>query len=202
MTKHDPEARITRRDLLARLVAFGLSLTGSRALAQAGRPFGSAGARAVPWDDRFELAITLHIQGPGRRPYVAVFLEDEAGTPVCTVRLWVQKARRRWIADLRHWFRQERDRRAAGGSDLIATVSSPTRQAGRYTVRWNGRDDAGRPVEQGVYQLCVETVRQGGGNHLVRQAFTFGTTPFQATLDGSNPDISEVSVEYRQRADS
>lgn len=36
---------------------------------------------------------------------------------------------------------------------LVCTLLDQTKEAGQYTVRWNGRDDAGVPVVSGVY-LC------------------------------------------------
>lgn len=188
--------RLSRRDALGALAGLALSLFGA-SRAQAAR------LPAVRWNDRFELAVDLEIAPPqggrGRRPYLAVWVEDSAGHPVRTLSVWVQNSGRgpRWIPDLRRWYRGEREREAAG-QGLLATVSSPTRAAGAYTVLWNGRNDAGQPVEQGEYHVCVEAAREHGTYQLVRQPFTFASRAFRAELEG-NAEVSRVVVNFRER---
>jgi FAD:protein FMN transferase len=192
----DPVRPLRRREFVAGLVALGLSLLGGRASAQRA----SAGATGLaPWDERFEAAVVVQLPEHQRRPYVAIYVEDASGGAVRTLSLWLQRLRRPWILQLRRYvrnevMRQERD----GGGDLIATVSSPTRRAGRYTVVWNGRNDAGALVDQGPYFLCIEVIRQSGSYQLIRQEFTFGTEPFSADL-GSNVEIASARLEYRMR---
>ena len=188
--------RITRRDLLARAAAVASSLLAGRA---AGQPPRAARAK---WNDRFEVTVAFEInQAISRvhRPYVAVTVEDAGGNPVRTISLWVnRRGGERWIADLHRWMRNERERRRASGGDLVATASSATRVAGVYSVVWNGRDDAGQPVELGDYFVCIESNRQNGTYQLIRAPFTFGTAPFSASVKG-NYEIIGVSVDYRER---
>lgn len=47
---------------------------------------------------------------------------------------------------------------------MVDATSRPKRAPGRYTAVWDGKDDAGRPVPQGVYRLHVEAVREYGGH--------------------------------------
>ena len=138
---------LSRREALAALGVFTLSLV------RPARAAASSVPAAARWNDRFELAVNLEIAQPqggrARRPYVAVWIENPAGEPVRTLSLWVQNSGRgpRWISELRRWYRGERATQASGSTSLVATVSSPTRTAGSYTVLWNGRDDAGQPVD-------------------------------------------------------
>ena len=152
MIDREPADRITRRDMLASLAGAVLSLVGFPALAQPPR-----GRTALtPWDDHFELLVDLEINQPqgfrSHRPYVAVWVEDPAGKPVRTLTLWVNTQGRgeRYIRELHRWFRAEQTREAAGGRDLVSTISSATRLPGKYSVVWNGRDDDGKPVGQDV----------------------------------------------------
>lgn len=192
-----PSRRLSRRDALGALAALALSLVGPR------RAHATSELLAARWNDRFELAVNLEIAQPGggraRRPYVAVWIETPAGQPVRTLALWVQNHGRgpRWIQDLRRWYRGERERQASGAG-LVAAVSSPTRASGAYTVTWNGRDDAGQPVEQGEYAVCVEAAREHGTYQLARQAFIFTARPFRAEI-GGNAEISRVAVDFRER---
>jgi len=185
---------ITRREMLAHLAGFAMSLKGVTALAQStSRP-----ASVAKWNDRFELALDVEIAQPGgmrsRRPYVAVWMEDKEGNPVRTIALWANSGRgRRWLPELRRWTRATRD-----GGDLATTASSATRIPGRYSLTWDGRDDAGRPVEQGQYFLCVEAAREHGTYQLIREPYTFGSRAFKAALPG-NAEIGAVAVEYREK---
>lgn len=197
-----PDAPLARRDVVARLAAAALSLTTLTAF----RPFAPR-RPAVPvarWDDRFELAVDLELatqQGfRSHRPYVAVWVEDAGGRPVRTLSLWVNTTGRgpRYIRELRRWFRAEADQRDAGGPDLVATVSGATRLPGRYSVTWNGRDDAGRPVEQGTYRVFIEASREHGTYQLMQQELALGTKPVAADLPG-NVEVTGARIEYRRR---
>ena len=93
----------------------------------------------------FDLA---QIGGNARRPYVAVWIEDKDNFPVRTLALWYQK--HRWLPDLRAWYRGDRMRAMAEGSEITPGVSSATRPAGKYTVKWDGKDNAGKLVKPGI----------------------------------------------------
>jgi hypothetical protein len=191
---------LPRREMLARLAGATLSLAGL-----AGFRWAPARASsAAGWDDRFELAVelTLAAQQGGRyhRPYVAVWVEDAAGRPVRTLGLWVNTGGRgsRYIRELRRWFSAGRQVEAGGGPDLVASVSSATRLPGRYTVTWNGRDDRGRPVEQGTYRVYVEAAREHGTYQLMQRELTLGAKPVSVDLPG-NEEIEGARFEYRAK---
>lgn len=99
--------------------------------------------------------------GSYRRPYVAVWVEDEAGEPVRTLCLWIQ--RERWLRDLRRWHRLHKDDRG-----LIDAVTRPTRNPGQYQLVWDGLDDAGKCLPLGKYQLVVEAAREHGTYQIAR----------------------------------
>jgi FAD:protein FMN transferase len=202
MNEGDPQPGVSRRGMLSSLVAAGLSLLARPALASAFPSLPGHRPLAVPWDDRFEVAVTFELvtTSNGRRPYIAVFVETLDEKPVRTVGMYLQRGRRSWIRQLRRWFRMERDRQQAGGAgDIAETVSSPTRRPGTYSMIWDGRDDGGTPVEMGSYWVAVECVREGGSYQIMRQQFTFAAEPFATDLPG-NPEIGGARVEYRQRA--
>lgn len=156
------------------------------------------------WGNQNEMLVTLEINEPDgtryRRPYVAVWVEDGEGYPVRTLSLWVQTRQPgpRWIPDLRRWYRSDRMRQFTDKTDLLATVSSPTRQPGKYSVVWNGKDDSNKPVAAGRYTVCVEAAREHGTYQLMRKAVTVGAQPFKADL-GSNVEVKSATVEYRRR---
>ncbi|HUQ68774.1 MAG TPA: DUF2271 domain-containing protein, partial [Planctomycetaceae bacterium] len=126
-------------------------------------------AKPQAWNGGKELEVTFEINqavggGRYRRPYVAVWVEDADGRAVRTLVLWVQTSGPgpKWIPDLKRWYRSDRVRKAADGTDLIPTVSEATRKPGQYSVTWNGLDDAGKLVKPGDYTLFIEAAREHG----------------------------------------
>lgn len=188
---------ISRRTLLGRMAAFALSSVALPSLTQSALAQGS-------WNREYELAVNFEINQPGgeryRRPYVAVWIEDEAGNSVRTLALWVQtrKPGPRWIPDLKRWYRKEKQRKSRDGGDLIETISVVTRKPGQYSLTWNGRNDDGKLVAQGDYVVCIEAAREHGTYQLLRENVTVGSKPFQKSI-GSNIEIKEASVVYRKR---
>lgn len=159
-----------------------------------------------PWDGSLELQIAFEINNPGqgfyRRPYVAVWIEDKEGSAVRTLELWYQQGGRgiRWLRDLRAWMRGEQLRKLADGGDLATTVSGPTRQPGKYTVVWDGKDDQKRVVNQGEYTVCIEVAREHANPpyQLLRKSFPLTNRPLKGEV-GSNTEIKSASVELRKK---
>ncbi len=188
---------LSRRNLLARMATF--------ALAAAAAPLVPARAQGkAPWNRDYELAVDFEINQPDgeryHRPYVAVWIEDENGAPVRTLSLWVQtrKPGPRWIPDLKRWYRKEKVRKAAEGGDLIETISVATRQPGRYSLVWNGRNDDGKLVPQGNYIVSIEAAREHGTYGLLRETVAVGARPVAKTL-GANVEIKAANATYRKK---
>ncbi|GGR48023.1 hypothetical protein GCM10008959_06520 [Deinococcus seoulensis] len=178
-----------RRSFLGTLAAATAALTLSRvAPAQA-----AAASTARKWATGMTLDInfTVATKATGRvkRPYVAVWIEDEAGNTVRTLTVWVQQSRMnpRWLQELRRWTRQN--------SGMLSTVSSATRNPGTYAVAWDGKTDKGAMATQGTYYVCVEAAREHGPYSLVREKVTVGAASFKKTL-GTNNDIEASSVTF------
>jgi thiamine biosynthesis lipoprotein ApbE len=129
-----------------------------------------------------------------RRPYVAVWVEDADRFPVRTLALWFQKPR--WLPELKSWYHADQVRNLAEGTDLSTTVSSATRSPGKYTLRWDGKDNAGKPVKPGKYTIFIEASREHGTYGLMRQEINWdGKTASQFTLPG-NKEIASASLDY------
>jgi thiamine biosynthesis lipoprotein ApbE len=129
-----------------------------------------------------------------RRPYVAVWVEDGDHFPVRTLALWFQKPR--WLPELKSWYRADQVRNLAEGTDLSTTVSSATRSPGKYTLRWDGKDNAGKPVKPGKYTVMIEASREHGTYGLIKQEINWdGKTPAQFT-PGGNKEIASASFDY------
>jgi hypothetical protein len=139
-----------------------------------------------------------------RRPYVAVWIEDKDHQSVKTIALWSQKPR--YLDSLRNWYRENSG--ATGlrnfgdqGSSIAYSVSSATRPAGKYTLRWNGLNDDGKPVPPGTYTVCIEAAREHGSYGLMRQEIPFdGHTARAVTLPG-NDEVAGATLDYGEHAE-
>jgi thiamine biosynthesis lipoprotein ApbE len=171
------------------------------AAAPAPLPTPAPQAAAGMWDPSYQLAINLEVARPeggrARRPYVAVWIEDKDKFPVRTIALWIGK--QRWLPDLRAWYRDDRSRAAAEGKDITASVSSATRSPGKYTLKWDGNDNAGKPVKAGKYTVFIEAAREHGTYQVIRQEVDFNGTPKQIPLQGGT-EISAASLDYAKKA--
>jgi thiamine biosynthesis lipoprotein len=123
-----------------------------------------------------------------RRPYVAVWAEDTNGAVVRNIALWASKPR--WIAELRTWWRKN------GTSAQAATrIARATRDAGQYTLTWNGQNDSGEPVPAGTYKIWIETNREHGTHYessaLIDCSAKASTAEMKATAE-----FADIKVEF------
>lgn len=185
------------------------ALESPRLLASAGDvPLGStksasdAPARPVDgtWDPAWELTVEFELariqDQRARRPFVAVWVEDKDSFPVRTLALWFNGAR--WLPDLRSWYQGDQLRALAEGTNLVASLSSATRAPGKYTLKWDGRDNSGKPVKAGKYTVLIESAREHGTHQLMRQELDFSGVPQHVDLRG-NAEIASASVDYHKK---
>lgn len=147
-----------------------------------------------------EVGIALELarieDGRYRRPYVAVWIEDKDKFPIRTVALWLEKTR--WLPDLKSWYHADRLRSLAEGKDITSSVSSATRPPGKYTLKWDGKDQQGQLVKPGKYTVCIEAAREHGTYQIIRQEIDWGGASKQFTLK-ANTEIASASVDYRKK---
>ena len=157
------------------------------------------GQASAAWNPSYELQITIslnRIEGQRtRRPYVAVWIEDKDKFPVRTVALWFDKAR--WLPELKAWNRDDRIRSLAEGTDIVSTVSSATRPPGKYTLKWDGKDNAGKPIKPGKYVVVIEVSREHGTYQALHQEMDFSGVPKQINLTG-NVEIESATLDYHK----
>lgn len=147
------------------------------------------------------MELTIHIElaqindARARRPYLAAWIEDKDKFPVRTLALWYQKPR--WLPDLKTWYRDDRLRQMAEGSDLTASLSSATRPAGKYSLKWDGKDNAGKFVKPGKYRVMIEAAREHGTYQLLQEELDFSGAPKQLDLPGGT-EIAAASLDYHK----
>lgn len=148
----------------------------------------------------------LHVQfslnrpegGRYRRPYVAVWLEDDESYPVKTGLLWLQTDNPgpRWHRDLTRWYRNDRLRKLAEKTDLIDGISGATRGPGDYKVHFDGKDNSGKPLKPGKYTLCLEVAREHGTYQIVKQEIEWGGEALEAFSIPGNVEFSNLTVSF------
>lgn len=157
-------------------------------------------AQAPVWDPTFELAVNLEIAaiggGRAKRPFLAVWIEDKDGFPLRTLALWYHGER--WLPDLKAWYHADSVRSMAEGTQIAASVSSATRAPGKYTVKWDGKDSAGRAVPRGIYTVAIEVAREHGTHQLIRQQLDFAGTGERKDLP-ANIELASASLDFRRK---
>ncbi len=173
---------------------------GLRTVAVAARMSAPAPVGAGMWDPAWDLSINVELprmeDARYRRPYVAVWVEDADHFPVRTLALWMQQAR--WLPDLKQWYRDDQTRALAEGSDLSRTVSSATRPPGRYTLRWDGKDNEGKLVKAGRYTICIEAAREHGGYDVLRHELNADGMAQAVTLPAAK-ELGATTLDYHKR---
>jgi thiamine biosynthesis lipoprotein ApbE len=153
------------------------------------------------WDQKYELTVMIElslIEGYRvHRPYVAVWIENEEHAPVRTIALWFGKYK--YLRELRAWSREEGMRSVSEDTHVMNSVSSATRPPGKYTFRWDGKDDFGNLVRSGKYTVLIEAVREHGSYQLMHQEIDFNGSPKQFQLPG-DVEIASATLDYHKIA--
>jgi thiamine biosynthesis lipoprotein len=150
------------------------------------------------WDPKFELAINFQfnaIEDNTHRPFAAIWVENEKRESVRNLALWYNKPK--WIPDLKNWYRINGERFKADKNNY-ASVTGATRNPGKYTVKWDGKDDSGNYVPQGKYTIIIETSKEHGTDEILRQPLELKKSALKVTNAG-NVEIANVSFEFAKK---
>ena len=154
---------------------------------------------APAWNREFELTIGLEVariqEARALRPFVAVWIEDEQKSAVRTIALWYGKFR--YLPELHIWYHDESLQPENVVWHIMNSISSATRQPGKYKLRWDGKDESGKLVPAGKYIVLIEASREHGTYQLIRQEMDFNGTPRQIDLPG-NLEIASASLDYHK----
>jgi len=155
------------------------------------------------WNSNYEVEINFEIALIAgtrvRRPFLAVWIEDADGKPVRNLNVWFNKDR--WIPDLKQWYRHYAEAFKAPDGQFKASVSSATRSPGKYTLKWDGKDDKGADTKPGKYTIVIEAVREHGTYQVMKQEIEIKKKPSQQSINlAGNVEISAASVELRKRS--
>ena len=118
-----------------------------------------------------------------------------ADAPVRTIAIW--HGSDRYLPELKSWYLKYRGLYTED-KNFNASITSATRSAGKYSVKWDGLDDHGNPVKPGKYILKIEAAREHGTYQLMRQEIVCDDTPKKIDLAG-NVEIASASLDYRKK---
>ena len=104
---------------------------------------------------------------------------------------------RRWLPDVKEWFRKN-GAPLASNPATFSSITSATRSPGKYTLKWDGKDDQGAILKPGKYTIHIEVVREHGGHDLLTQEIDCNDTPQQFNLKG-NIELVGASIEYKKK---
>ncbi len=153
----------------------------------------------APPPGNFELLIDLEVNmqvglNNYKRPYVAVWIEDENHAPVRAISVW--RGEQRYLRELKSWYLKYGDMYRSD-ANFGTTITSATRPAGKYTLKWDGNDDQGKPVKPGKYIIKIEVAREHGTYQIMRQELDCNDQAKVVNLTG-NIEISSVTLDYRK----
>ncbi|KQM75283.1 hypothetical protein ASE74_20930 [Pedobacter sp. Leaf216] len=155
-----------------------------------------------PWNTKYELVVNLEIANIEstdgkrvRRPFVAVWVEDAAKTPVRNLAIWYNKPR--WLPDLKSWSRANGDEFKKGAEGKLSSTSSATRGPGKYSLSWDGKDDSGQLVKAGTYTVFIEVAREHGSYQVISKEMKFTGSAQKIELT-PNTELASASLDYRK----
>lgn len=189
-----------RSAVTANALSTWMAITGEAPLARYGaRNFAARSLRPVAfagWAKDHEVTIQLKLKAIEgyrvRRPYVAVWAEDEAGKLVRNISLWAERPR--WIPDLYAWSK------ANGGSREVYSLAKATRGPGSYKLLWDGMDEQGKPVPAGNYRIWIESNREHGTYAKESAVIACGAKASVVTTK-ENSEFEAVEIKYGPRGE-
>jgi len=128
-------------------------------------------------------------------PYVAMWVESDAGKPITTLATWYSvklKANEgtKWLPELRSWWRKA-GRTLAMPADGI---SSPTRPPGTHSVRFAGGTAPFGNLAPGNYRLMIEAAREVGGREIVAVPFQWPAKAAGGSTATGTAELGTVSL--------
>jgi thiamine biosynthesis lipoprotein ApbE len=147
-----------------------------------------------PWPAGYQVTVAVELPKITakryRRPYTAIWIEDARGKAVKTLAVWGNSPK--YLKDLGDWWKIGK-----GDADLVKAVTRATRGPGKYDLVWDGKDDTGVALAQGIYTVRVEVHREFG-EHL-RQSGKIECLDKAASAKlEKNAETAETVIEFKE----
>jgi thiamine biosynthesis lipoprotein len=80
----------------------------------------------------------------------------------------------------------------------MPSIAGATRPAGKYSVKWDGKDDKGEFVKSGKYTINLEVAREHGTYQLITQEIKCAGSEKQVELP-ANTEVAAASLFYKKK---
>ena len=164
--------------------------------------FAAGSIAAVPAAAQ-DMALSLEIPrlrvAEYHNPYVAIWIENEAGQHVKTLDVWYDidlqgEDGGKWLPDMRTWWR-----RAGRTMKMPADgVSGPTRPPGRHAEQYKQGSRPLGNLPAGSYRLKVEAAREVGGRETLTIPFQWPPRGTQTGSAKGTNELGEVKLTLRR----
>lgn len=148
------------------------------------------------WNKGYSLQIDLEIARVAEqfvhRPFIAVWVQDANQKPVKLLSVWFNKPK--WLRDLREFFKNYGANFSPGAFSMSAAAGA-TRSAGKYSIVWDGKDEAGNYVPPGTYSIQIEAAREHGTYQMMSGNIECGKKATTISVPG-NIEIAGVTLSY------
>lgn len=150
-------------------------------------PATTMGAQVFPAGAQLQVNFTFQAAGGGRvdSPFIAVWIEDDAGELVQTLSLWYKSDESKYLSDLKRW---------TSKNNHAAMTTGATRIPGSFSVAWDGTNLDGVRVTDGDYFVCIEAAREDGPYQIIRESVSINGSLAPTTLTPSG-ELTAASVE-------
>lgn len=125
-----------------------------------------------------------------RAPYVVVWVTDKDKKIVRTLAVWGKDEK--WINTNYVWWR-----RYGRQMPNLDAVAKPSRQPGNYKLAWDGKDDNGKAVSAGEYQIHIETAREHGDHSYQTMDIEVKAKALQQNL-AAQKEIGAVKLNFQK----
>ncbi len=150
--------------------------------------------KAEAWSEGYQVTVAVELPKIDakryRKPYTAIWIEDDKGKAVKTLAVWGNSPK--YLKDLNDWWKIGKD-----DTDLVKAVTRATRGPGKYDLAWDGKDDKGTALPQGIYTVRVEVHREFGAH--LRQSGKIECKDKAATVKlAKNAEAEETVIEFKK----
>jgi FAD:protein FMN transferase len=151
--------------------------------------------KGIPWPKGFQLTVKVELPqieaAKYRRPYTAIWIEDDAGKAVRTLAVWGSAPK--YLKDLSDWWKIGK-----GDADLVKAVARATRGPGKYSLVWDGKDHQGNVLPQGTYTVRVEVHREHGSHLRQSGRIECKEDGARVTLE-RNEETNDTVIDYGKK---
>lgn len=112
------------------------------------------------------------------RPYVAVWITDTANKHIRTLAFWGSKPK--YQREMSKWWGQ-----FGTETDIVDAVTRATRPTGKYTLDWDGLNQAGAAVPAGPYRFWLEAAFEDGAHSVKSVVVNCGGSTATGALDAA-----------------